>query len=38
MLKVNYEASGVVKGVGVDKLRIVIDGDNFDAIVPNFTA
>ena len=32
MLKVNYEASGVVKGVGVDKLRIVIDGDNFDEV------
>lgn len=30
MLKVNVEKSGVVKGIGVDKLRIVIDGDNFE--------
>lgn len=32
MLKVNYEKSGVVKGVGVDKLRVVIDGESFDEV------
>ena len=32
MLKVNYKESGIVKGVGVDKLRIVIDGDSYDEV------
>ena len=32
MLNVNFEKSGVVKGVGVDKLRIVIDGANFEEV------
>ena len=32
MLRMNYDKSGVVKGVGVDKLRIVIDGDSFEEV------
>ena len=32
MLKVNYKESGVVKGVGVDKLRVVIDGDSYEEV------
>jgi hypothetical protein len=28
----NHDKSGVVKGVGVDKLRIVIDGDSFEEV------
>jgi hypothetical protein len=32
MLTVNYKESGVVKGVGVDKLRVVIDGDSFEEV------
>lgn len=32
MLKVNYKESGVVKGVGVDKLRVVIDGENYEEV------
>jgi len=32
MLRVNYDKSGVVKGVGVDKLRVVIDGDSFEEV------
>jgi hypothetical protein len=32
MLRVNFDKSGVVRGVGVDKLRIVIDGDSFEEV------